>query len=410
MATIFESAESDSKIKALLEDATRPHQHVADAIGHSEAAVRRYRSRHGITIQPPIPGLNTEAPEEPAPTYDVTDVPVERDLELENHDLRAQNKRIYEALVKEKDKAQRLIQAVYDAARDAAENVTPAKPTPKPTVDRRRGKRPEVALPHTTDWQRSKVTESYDSEICDRRVLQYADKIEEITEIQRADHPVKHAVVLFTGDMLEGCKIFPGQEWEVDATLFEQLFGVADMMETFVKRMLSIYETIDVVAEYGNHGRIGKPSDGFKRSDNFDRIAYQIVKNRLAREDRILEFKSSGDWYQHHTVGNYAFMAVHGDEIKSFGGNLPAYGILRKANAWATGVVEPFRDLYIGHYHQSMQLQMANGGSVFMTGSTESHNEFAQEFVAATGDPSQRLNFVNPDRGIVTAEYRIWLD
>jgi hypothetical protein len=57
-----------------------------------------------------------------------------------------------------------------------------------------------------------------------------------------------------------------------------------------------------------------------------------------------------------------------------------------------------------------MQLQLANGGSVYMTGSTESHNEFAQEFVAATGSPSQRINFINPRKGFVTYESNIWLD
>jgi hypothetical protein len=338
----------------------------------------------------------------------VTDV-AETTAQEQMLDLRAANRRLFDQLSKEKDKAGRLIQAVYDAARDAAENVRPVISVPKPASDTR-NKRDEVALWHTTDWQMAKTTESYDSQTCIARVEQYVEKAQELTEIMRADHPVRHGVVLFTGDMLEGCKIFPGQEWEVDATLFEQVFAVAELMEYVVKAALSTYETVDVVAEYGNHGRIGKPSDGFKKSDNFDRIAYEIVRRRFEHENRIQKFKTSGDWYQHHTVGAYSFMAIHGDEIKQFGGNLPAYGILRKANAWATGVVPSFRDLYIGHYHQSMQLQLANGGSVFMTGSTESHNEFAQEFVAATGDPSQRLNFINPHKGFVTYESRIWLD
>lgn len=409
MSNVFTLAEGHSSAKKILEDGTVGHKTAAGSLGISEAAVRRYRTRYGITLQDPIPGLNTEAPEEPAKPLDVSDVPV-RDLQVENIDLRASNKRLFGALSKEKDKASRLIQAVYDAARDAAENVTPAKATPRPARDKRTAKQEEVALIHATDWQRSKVTESYNSEICDARVNQFAYKVSEITEIMRADHPVRHGVVLFTGDMLEGCKIFPGQEWEVDATLFEQLFGVAYQMEQFVKDMLTIFETVEVVAEYGNHGRIGRPSDGFKRSDNFDRIAYEIVRNRLANEDRVIDFKQSPDWYQHHEIGNYAFMAVHGDEIKSFGGNLPAYGIMRKANSWATGVVEPFRDLYIGHYHQTMNLQLANGGFVYMTGSTESHNEFAAEFVAATGTPSQRINFVHPDKGFVTSQHIVFLD
>ena len=54
-------------------------------------------------------------------------------------------------------------------------------------------------------------------------------------------------------------------------------------------------------------------------------------------------------------------------------------------------------------------MYMSNGGRVFVTGSPESHNEYAREFVAATGQPSQRLHFVDPVKGRVTAEYNVWL-
>lgn len=408
MASIFALAEEHPNVKAVLEDGSVPHMAASRQLNVGETSVRRWRSRHGIALTAQAAPLNTEAPEEPT-TYDVSDIPDDATLEEHNASLRRANLRLFEQVAKEKDKAQRLIHAVYDAARDAAENTRPILAAKKPPKDSR-VKPEEIALWHATDWQLAKVSESYDSAICEKRVKQYVTKAQDQTDIMRADHPIRHGVVLFTGDMLEGCKIFPGQEWEVDATLFQQVFHVSELMAHVISEALETFETIDVVAEYGNHGRIGKPSDGFKRSDNFDRIAYEIVRRQFLHEDRIKEFKTSGDWYQHHTVGAYKFMAIHGDEIKGFGGNLPAYGILRKANAWASGVVPSFRDLYIGHYHQSMQLQMANGGSVFMTGSTESHNEFAQEFVAATGNPSQRVNFINPRKGFVTYESRIWLD
>ena len=104
-------------------------------------------------------------------------------------------------------------------------------------------------------------------------------------------------------------------------------------------------------------------------------------------------------------------MLAHGDEIKSFGGNVPAFGILRKCNAWASGAIPfQFQDVYLGHFHTPMTLTLANAGRVFVTGSPESGNAFAAEFVAATGIPSQRLHFVDPARGRVTSEHTIWLD
>lgn len=395
--TVHELAEEDPDVKTLLLNPEIPHSEVAERAGFSEASVRRYRKKHGIALQYPLPGLSTE------------DLESDQELEDRNRELTATNKRLFAKWTEEKNKADRLIEAVYQAARDAAENTRPVKAKKSGPAKDRRKKTDEVALWHATDWQTAKVTDTFNSDIAAERVQEFCAKGEEITDVMRGDHPVRHAVCLITGDMLEGCKIFPGQEFEVDATLFEQVFFVSNLIEHMIQVMLDIYETIQVCTEWGNHGRIGKPSDGFKKSDNFDRIIYEIVRQRFAHESRITDFSVSPKWYNHFTVGEYSGMAIHGDEIKQFGGNLPAYGILRKANAWAGGVVPEFTDLYVGHFHQSMQLQMANGGSVYMTGSIESDNDFAGEFVAAQSQPSQRLNLINPHKGFVTYESRIWL-
>lgn len=235
-------------------------------------------------------------------------------------------------------------------------------------------------------------------------------KAYEITEIQREHHPVPNACMMFGGDMLEGVSIFPHQAWEVAADLFDQFFLTADLMESTIRFNLSRFEQVHVVAEYGNHGRLGQKGDGIKASDNMDRILYEVVRRRLDGEKR-LSWVSTGQFYQPVDIGNYHAMLIHGDEIKGFGGNLPSYGIVRKANAWASGAVPyKFSDLYIGHYHNANNWTIANGGRVFMTGSTESDNHYAREFVAATTNPSQRLHFVDPEKGRVTAEYVIWLD
>jgi hypothetical protein len=180
-------------------------------------------------------------------------------------------------------------------------------------------------------------------------------------------------------------------------------------MERQVRRYASLFEKLDVWTEYGNHGRIGKKGE-LPAQDNVDLMAYRIVMGRT--EDlKNVTWHISTNWHQVASVGNYSALLVHGDEIKSFGGNTPAFGILRKMNAWASGVVPGgWTDCYMGHYHQPLVLPIARGGRVFLTPSTESGNEYAREFVAATGRPGQRLHFINPDKGEVTSEYVIWLD
>ena len=54
-----------------------------------------------------------------------------------------------------------------------------------------------------------------------------------LTEVQRAAHPVREAHVC--GDMVEGVGVFPGQLFEVEAHLFEQLFRCSALLEEFVR-------------------------------------------------------------------------------------------------------------------------------------------------------------------------------
>lgn len=305
-----------------------------------------------------------------------------------------------------KKRSDDLVEAVYQAARDAARAVPNSKViTPK--KDGRKGK-PEVALVHATDWQLGKRTVSFGISTLADRMEQFTSKVMELTTIQRAHHPVKECVLMFGGDMVEGVGIFSGQAYEIEAHLFDQLFEATRLMETMVVSLAGFFEKLHVVCEFGNHGRLGRKGD-MPAGDNIDRMAYRITSERTAHLKNVT-WQMSGDWYQIVSIGNYHALLVHGDEINSFGGNTPAFGILRKVNAWSTGVVEDFQDCYMGHWHTPMSLTMANAGRIFVTGSPESNNEYARAFIAAVGQPSQRLHFIDPVKGRVAAEYVVWLD
>lgn len=335
----------------------------------------------------------------------MSDLEKELTQRQEIDELRSANVRLQRQLAEAKAKTSALVDAVERAARDAAlASGRPEIATPKKDA---RKKLPEVALAHATDWQGGKSTGTFNLDILQTRINTFVEKIVKLTDIQRADHPVENIVVMFGGDMVEGVSIFPGQTWEVDASLYEQLFTVSRVMEQMLTDLLSDFRTVHVVCEYGNHGRLGRKGD-HPGHDNIDLMAYRIVAERMQKNRVSWQF--SGDWHQIVTIGNYKAMLAHGDEIKSFGGQTPAFGILRKCNSWASGVVAGFQDVYLGHFHTPMTLTMANGNQIYVTGSPESDNQYAAEFVAAKGHPSQRLHFVQPDAGRVTASYLVWLD
>jgi hypothetical protein len=299
-----------------------------------------------------------------------------------------------------------LVNAVYTAAYEAARASGRGLAVKRPPVDKRRRKA-EVALIHATDWQLGKKTVTYGITTLSKRMELFADKVIEITGIQRQDHPVKEAVLMLGGDMVEGLGIYESQIYEIEAHLFEQLFECARIIEKLVRSLAQNFEQVRVVCEFGNHGRIGKYGV-MPKGDNVDRMAYRIVEDRT-KDIAHVTWQQSDNWYQHFAIGNYRVLLVHGDEVRTYSGT-PLFGILRRVSAWAAGVVPTFEDCYMGHWHNPISATIGNGNRVFITGSPESGNAYAAEHLAAQARPSQRLHFIDPEKGRVTGEYVVWLD
>jgi hypothetical protein len=324
-------------------------------------------------------------------------------------ELQAAMIRLQKQLKAAKERTEQLVDATYQGARDAMISMGKIDPVPPPPTQKS-NKAPEVALWHLTDWQGAKRTTSYNSEVMRKRVMEFAKKAIRITDIHRADHPVKNCTIMFGGDMVEGLFNFPSQVFEIDSTIFEQYVNVSRLCVDVVRFALANYEKVEVVAEWGNHGRIGSKRDAVPRSDNFDRMCYELARQLLAGEKRLTWHDSPED-IQRVQIGAYKALLIHGDEVGRNGFASPNQ-IVAHANRWRSGAYPwDFRDIYIGHYHTHAEWPMANGlGSVYQTGSTESDNRYARDLLAASATPSQRLHFIDPTKGRVTAAYKIWLD
>jgi hypothetical protein len=311
-------------------------------------------------------------------------------------------------LAKAKLRNDELVTATHRGAYEAMLALGKVQPVPAPKKDARKVKA-EVALIHTTDWQGSKMTSTYDSEVMRQRVLQFADKTVHLTELQRQHHPVNECVVMFGGDMVEGLFNYPAQLWQIDSSLFGQFVNVSRLCVDFVRVMLANFEKVTVIAEWGNHGRIGGKRAEVPKSDNVDRMVYEMSRQLLANEKR-LTWEDCPEDIQEVAVGNYRALLMHGDELGRSGFASPAAWIAG-ANRWKAGAHDyDFHDIYLGHYHRHAQEPIQKHYNIYWTGSTESDNRYARDSMAASGMPSQRLHFVDPVKGRVTAQYQVWLD
>ena len=325
-------------------------------------------------------------------------------------ELRRALMRVQKQLLQAKQRTDELVEITHQAAYDAMLAMGPITPVVARELFKATKKKPEVALWHLTDWQGAKKTPSYNSQVMHQRVMSFADKAVKITDIMRADHPVNDCVIMFGGDMVEGLFNFPGQAFEIDSTLFEQYVTVSKLLVDVVRYALTNYNKVTVVPEWGNHGRIGSKRDNVPRSDNFDRMCYELARQLLQGEKR-LTWQECPEDIQRVEIGNYRALLIHGDEIGRNGFASPG-AIVQHIARWQSGSYSwQFRDTYIGHFHTHNVWAVPNGlGSVYQTGSTESENRSAGVMLAASATPSQRLHFVDPVKGRVTAAYKVWLD
>ena len=333
--------------------------------------------------------------------------------EQDDADLRAALNRALRALDKAKAHTGELVEAVYRASHDAALTVTYAPttrpPKRKPTRDA------EVAVALVGDWQLGKRTPDYNAAVCEERIQRFAAKVRELTAIQRADHPVNECHVWLLGDLVEGELIFPGQAHRIDLSLFGQVVGEGPrILGDLLRSLLADFERVHVVGVIGNHGAIGGP---FRREmhpeSNADMMLYRIVADRLSDEKRLTwhlpNLAGERAWYAIDRIGAYSCLLFHGDQIRGGFAGFPFYGLAKKVWGWKSGAIaEPFGDVALGHWHQPTRVTL-NTTTARVNGTTESSNTYAAEQLAATGQPAQHLMFVHPERGIVTAEYVVYL-
>jgi hypothetical protein len=149
---------------------------------------------------------------------------------------------------------------------------------------------------------------------------------------------------------------------------------------------------------------------------NADRMLYRLMAHvfEASGEKRISFEIPDGDrernWYAIDRIGTYGTLLFHGDQIRGGGfAGFPFYGAAKRIWGWKTGAIkDPFSDAMCGHWHQNVT-QTLNQTVFRVNGTPESDNSYAQESLAASGRPSQRLMFVKPDFG-PTGEYIVWLD
>lgn len=350
--------------------------------------------------------------------YSVTSLRDELKAEGQLTKLKAENSKLLRKLEEAHASKRDLVDAVYRAAREAADEIDVPAVKPPP-VDKRKSD-PETALVVMSDWQLAKKTPTYSSEICAKRIDEYVTKVLHLTDIQRADRPIRRAVVCLAGDMVEGEQIFPGQYHRIDGSLFRQvMLDGPEILATALTRLLAYFDEVVVEEVTGNHGRIGRRGE-FHPETNADAMMYHATRLLLGKNNPRLLWNMNyqpgeNAWYRVFAIGDHNFFLFHGHQMRGGGfAGIPIYGFIRAMHAWAAGAIpQPFRYAIAGHWHTSWSIPFGQNHDdlarvLWVNGSTESGNEWLREELKNQTPPSQWLLFAHDKIG-VTSEHRVWL-
>ena len=339
--------------------------------------------------------------------------------------LYRQNEQLRRELELEKSSRDRAIRAIEETTRDTiAGLVIPPVPKPPKPAKALKDRDSEVPVLHVADIQLGKLTPDYNSEVAEHRMDVYGDKALKLIELHRAVAPINEAHIWLLGDIVEGEDIFPGQSWLIDSGLYSQaMVNGPQILAKLIRKVLSSVDKVTVRGVIGNHGRIGKKGQ-YHPETNTDRMAYFVTRTLLQPEIEAgrldwfhAEPGNTGErgWYTVDRIGEYSCLLIHGDQFTGSLG-VPWYGIQKMVPKWHVMgnndklPFEEFQDVAFGHWHQPMNWTI-NGIGVRCCGSPESYNDYALENLAGAGRPSQRMMFVDPIGGHVTAEYpEVWLD
>lgn len=344
------------------------------------------------------------------------------ELAAEARALAAEVKGLKASLVSEqkqhaKVKAYKIdMEAALVRAAEAWFTEQPTPRVPKPHRDGRK-KGEEVAVAFACDWHLGATSPDFNLEVAEKRIVAYAEKIERLSSIQRADHPVRRLRVWALGDLVAGENIYPGQAWEIDTSLLDQMVGEGlRIFRQFLTSLLPHFENIEVVAVPGNHGRMAPRHSPFHPDTNADRVLYMTTREAMRSEERVgwrIARAVGGETGRMlvDRIGNYACLLQHGDAFRggnSFAG-LPFYSmtkVLKWRDMVLSGEMETFGDVACGHWHRCGVIPI--GANVIRLGGTLlTYDAFSKETLAASTRPQQMLLFVEPEAGRVTAEYRV---
>lgn len=244
------------------------------------------------------------------------------------------------------------------------------------------------------DWN------SFDTEICARRVRRFVDAACEIGRRWTSDTTVDGVLYTMAGDEISG-DIHDELRETNEFTSLEQVQGAAQLHVAGLRQLADEYGRVHVTAVPGNHGRITrKPTAKRYGALSYDILIAKLVARELADDTRISFDIAAGPDTTTLIYGRH-ILTTHGDKIGTGGGQGfagPVLPIIRGANkvSMQYGSTGARPDLILmGHFHTS-----AAPPGILANGSVPGYSEYGAAIRAKFDTPRQWLAIIRSRWGL----------
>lgn len=379
----------------------------APALGYADDKPIRTR----IKRDPDLAAALGIAPADEAPIDDPMRLAIaSKDAEL--RELRSNVKKLSEALGKREEALAQMVEAARVPVPRPSFKVAPSNDTlPErsivlPIYDIQFG---QLVAASDTAFEKGE----FSVEVFDQRLEAYVSKVIAYLRERAVATNFTELHIVLGGDLVEGDQIYPGMAWQLQhhpirqvLLLRTKLGNALRVISRFARSELGV-EALGLYAVPGNHGKVGGKRAGATPSDySWDYLAAELLLDELRNEQLDIAANVASGALMFETLG-HKFLAIHGDEIKGWGG-LPFYG-LAKADGRLIRMSEVIHDyLLMGHHHQPGNIPNGSGGMQIVSGDWVGANNLSRHILAGSR-PQQNLLLVGAKYGITTEEH-IYLD
>lgn len=217
-------------------------------------------------------------------------------------------------------------------------------------------------------------------------------------------YPIPKLHILGLGDMVTGDihdELRETNEIVVSDAAVRLGYYMADFV---IEELVPLYETIEIDAVVGNHGRTTKKPEFKSATKNWDWIAYKVMELRLAAYPSVAVRLPTG-FEAVVKVYDKNVLLFHGDGVPTNMPGVPWGGIQRRTKELS----DTYASLGIhidhfacGHYHEA---NVVGQRRILMNGSIKGPDEYSLKRYGGGRAPCQLLHTFHPSRGLVGTDF-----